>query len=160
MDGKVGMGNVAPMYVSEVKNENGAAAEAMTAIGNCVVCFENTAKAFEENRDKTPERSWMSKATMENPNLVWEFGEMELAGLKVVTVHILSYTERKTKMGTTRSGTHQFSLHWNDGARQIRVLVNSKGVFAKSLEELKTKMTEEELKAAAVEIFTVFAAKL
>lgn len=160
MDGQIAMGNVAPMYVSEAKNEQGAKIEVMTAVGNCVMCVENTAAKFAEDRDKTPERMWMSKAMLENPDLVWEFGEMELDGRKLVTVHILSYVENKTDMGTSRSGTHQFSVHWNDGGRQIRAMASGKSVFPKSLEELQTKITEEELKAGALEVFKAFAAKL
>jgi predicted small lipoprotein YifL len=160
MDGTTAMGNVAPLYVSEAKNENGAAVEVMTAVGNCVMCVENTAAKFAEDRDSTPERMWMSKAMLGNPDLVWEFGELEVDGRKLVTVHILSYVENKTDMGTSRSGTHQFSVHWNDGGRQIRAMASGKSVFPKSLEELKTKITEEELKAAALEVFKTFAAKL
>ncbi len=160
MDGQIAMGNVAPMFVSEEKNEKGAKVEVMTAYGNCVVCVENTAAKFAEDRDKTPERMWMSKAMLENPDLVWEFGELEVDGRKLVTVHILSYVENKTDMGTSRSGTHQFSIHWNDGGRQIRAMASGKSVFPKSLEELKTKITEEELKAGALEVFKVYAATL
>jgi len=160
MDGQIAMGNVAPMYVTEEKNAQGAGVEVMTAIGNCVMCVENTAAKFAEDRDKTPERMWMSKAMLGNPDLVWEFGEMELDGRKLVTVHILSYVENKTDMGTSRSGTHQYSIHWSDGARQVRTMANGKSVFPKSLEELKTKMPEEELKAAALKVFTALAANL
>jgi len=160
LDGQIAMGNVAPLFVSEEKNEQGAKVEVMTAVGNCVVCVENTAAKFAEDRDKTPERMWMSKAMLENPDLVWEFGEMEVDGRKLVTVHILSYVENKTDMGTSRSGTHQFSIHWNDGGRQIRAMASGKSVFPKSLEELKTKITEEELKAGALEVFKVYAAAL
>lgn len=159
-DGSMAMGNVAPLYVTEEKNEQGAAVEVMTAVGNCVMCVENTAAKFAEDRDTTPERMWMSKAMLENPDLVWEFGELDVDGRKVVTVHILSYVENKTDMGTSRSGSHQFSVHWNDGGRQVRAMASGKGVFPKSLEELTTKITEEELKAAAITVFKGLAANL
>ncbi|MFH1532384.1 MAG: hypothetical protein ABIK09_16795 [Pseudomonadota bacterium] len=160
MDGQIAMGNVAPMYVTEAKNEQGASVEVMTAIGNCIMCTENTAASFAESRDTTPERMWMSSAMLENPDLVWDFGEMDLDGRKLVTVHILSYVENTTDMGTSRSGSHQFSIHWNDGGRQIRAMANGKGVFPKSLDELKTKVTEEELKATALTVFKALAANL
>ena len=160
MDGKIAHMNVAPRYVTEEENEQGANVEVMTTIGNCSMCLENTAATYEKEKVKTPEGLWMSNAVLSNPDLVWEFGELDVDGRKVVTVHILSYIENKTEMGTSRSGSHQFSLHWSDGTRQVRAMASSKGVFPKSLEELKTKVTKEELKAGALTVFTALAAKL
>ena len=143
-DGMVASGSVSPVYLSEQANANGAKIEAWVNIGNCIAeCLEFSRENIEGKKKLLAEWLTMSKPHRNNPKLVYEIGEDKVGGTKVISTYVFSYVE-----GQDPPGKHSLSLYFNEGVRQLRVGVNGQGLSAKSEDELKTKLTKDELTAA------------
>jgi len=157
VDGQMAAGSVGPWYVTKQANPSGIKIQAMVNIGNCPFkCIGFSKEVFEEKKRQLPEWMMMSKAHRENPKMVYEIGQAEVAGTKVLTVYVFSYVESTTASGTSRSGSHHLALYYNDGIRQLRVEMSGKGVFPKTEEELKNKITRAELMASGSKVFEIF----
>jgi hypothetical protein len=157
VDGQMAAGSVGPWYVTNQANPSGIKIQAMVTVGNCPFkCIGFSKEVFEQKKKQLPEWMMMPKAHRENPKLVYEIGQAEVAGTKVLTVYVFSYVENTTASGTSRSGSHHLALYYNDGIRQLRVEMSGKGVFPKTEEELKTKITQAELMTSGSKVFEVF----
>ncbi len=160
LPGSKGTKSNAIMYLESLdKNTNGMFASVMVSITNCFAC----------NMQKMDKDVWIKrKANLlmmlprihnKNPDLVFEIDEMTVAGTRVITVYDLSYIKRER----STASAHSFKIFYNNGKIMLTIAVSGKSKpfsMAKSVEELKTRFTREEMKMAARKVFEAIKTKI
>ena len=150
------MGSLATIfYTATEANAHGRTANVQLTVGGCTGCLPMEAAAFEGRKENL--MMMLSKAHKENPDLVFEIAEADFDGRKVIFTHSLSYVERTTEHGTSRSTSNGVNVFHNNGVNQLLLQVSGRGKgMASSIDELRTQFTREEMLAAARKVFAAF----
>ncbi len=142
-------------YKSEKPNAQGKSIGLFIMAQPCVMCRKLDLAKWKANENL---KMMLPKAHKDNPELVWEVESLEAGGVTGIYTYRLSFT--KGADGKRKSSSHGVTLYYNNGTNMVTVMVTGKRVFAKSLDELKTLITKEELVAAAKAALGAFATKL
>jgi len=142
------------------KNDRGAAPNVMASGMSCLMgmCKDLTPDAWKANADNLKMK--LSEDLKNSPNLVFEIGEATVEGKKAISVYALGYVEKTDDTGTSRQSTHAFDLYWHDGHKLVSVMTSAGATGATSLDDLKSKMTREELEATGKKVLGAIFAKL
>ncbi len=90
----------------------------------------------------------LSKAEKDDPKLVNELKEMDLRGIKAMTLYTKSFV--KTKNG--KRSHHSLDVYYNNGVNEVKISVSAKTKpfkMVNSLKELEEAMTKTEMVKAA-----------
>ncbi|MCC6622253.1 MAG: hypothetical protein IT385_13405 [Deltaproteobacteria bacterium] len=142
------------------KNDRGAAPNVMASGLGCMMgmCPEMSVDKWKANTDNLKMK--LSEGLKNAPDLVFEVGETTVEGKKAITVYALGYVEKTDDTGTSRMSTHAFDLYWHDGAKLVTVMTSAGSTGATSLDDLKAKLTRDELEAAGKKVLAAIFAKL
>lgn len=124
-----------------------------------VVCTKLEASAWKANADQL--KTKLSKELAESEGLVFDIADATVDGKAAVAVYTAAYVEKATEDGgTSRSSANTYDLYWHNGKVVVVVSASPGYSGAKSLEEVKTTMTREELEKAATAAMSATIKKL
>ncbi|MCA9514682.1 MAG: hypothetical protein KC635_07060 [Myxococcales bacterium] len=116
-------------------------------------CFPATCKELKADVWKQNEANLkmkLSKELAESPGLTFDISETTVDGKPAIAVYTLGYMEKDTADGgKSRVSAHSYDLFWHNGKTMVTVSATPGYSGAQSLDEVKTKMTKEELEKNA-----------
>lgn len=120
------------------------------------ICGKLDPAAYQSAEAQRSLKSALPTAHIENPELHWEFGAIELApGKTGLFTYAVSYLESKDASGgTTRISANAYRAWFHDGRSLIAMDVFSRGgQSARSAADLQSNMSRSDAEAAAKTIF-------
>ena len=144
---------------SQEKNTSNMFASVMVSINNCFGCDMQKMDKDVWIKRKANLLLMLPRIHKENPDLVFEIDEMTIDSTRVITVYDLSYIKQER----STASSHSLQLFYNNGKIMLNITVSGRSrpfSMSKSLEELKTRFTKDEMKAAARKVFSALKAKI
>ena len=145
-------------YISDAKTAGDAQVAALVSVAVCdpFICATQDKDAYSSPEAQRNLKSTLSKSHIENPDLQWEFGEVELAAsVTGLYTYALSYLESKDSSGgTTRLSADAYRVWYHDGRVFISMDVFSRGgPSARSVADLESAMSKADAEKAAKDIY-------
>jgi hypothetical protein len=151
------------VYTSTGKTAGGANILVTTRISACdpFICATLDPKDYESAEAQRNLKSVLSTALIESPDLVWDFGPVELApGKTGLHTYAAGYLETKEASGTSRVSANAYRAWYHDGTLHIFIEVFQRGGDSPgSLDDVKALMSVAEAGQAARNIFAAFASE-
>jgi len=156
-----GIAMVTAYYKGTKGNDKDMTAFAQVRMFGCGHCPDLTAASFKEEQGLF-ERLMLSTVHKDNMAVIFDVGEDNIAGKKVVTIYQLSF--HVSEDGKSKSSSHAFSIYHHNGKNMLHVMITPRAVSgfksADSLDELKALFTRDEMKAAATTFMESLGAKV
>lgn len=123
------------------------------------ICATLDPKDYESAEAQRNLKSVLSTALIESPDLVWEFGSVELApGKTGLHTYALGYLETTGASGTSRVSANAYRAWYHNGNLHILIEVFSRGGESpRSLDDTTALMSKAEAEKAAKDVFAAFA---
>lgn len=149
------------LYTSIEKTVGGANILVTVRVAGCdpFICTSLDPKDYESAEAQRNLKSILSTALIESPDLVWDFGDVELApGKTGLHTYAAGYLESRDASGTSRVSANAYRAWYHDGSLHIFIEVFPRGGDSpQSLEDVKTLMSMAEAEQAAKDVFAAFA---
>jgi hypothetical protein len=142
-------------YTAKDKLESGQQLKVSATVQKCVMCQKMDLAAWKANENL---KSMLSKASKEDPELVWEVEEVDLGGKKGIYTYALAYNVSED--GKSRSGTNGYNIWYNDGINQIWLQTMCHGGFGPDITDeasYEAACPREAQLEAAKQVFAAFA---
>ncbi len=161
-DSRVVSGSGSVLYTSSEKTAGGANVLVNVRLGACdpFLCGTLNPRDYASAEARRNLQSALPSAHIENPELVWEFGPVELSsGRTGLFTYALSYVETKDASGgVSRASANSFRAWYHNGGLHIMLEVFSRGGdSARSAADLTRLMSRAEAEEAAKHVFAAFA---
>ena len=155
--GQVAHGKAQVVYQSREANASGVKASVWLAVGPCSLCFEMELAEWRARADNL--KRDLPRVHIDNPALVFDIDEREVAGKKLVTIYSLSFVEQERSDGRKNPlSSHRLVAFHHDGVNEITLRISGRATRSpSSLEELRTRFTKEEMLAALDAVLSKFA---
>ncbi len=145
-------------FSSDRKTAGGAEVRVLVSVAACdrFICTKLDPESYSSPEAQRNLKSTLSTAHIENPDLRWEFGEVELgASATGLYTYGLSYLENKDSSGgTSRLSANSYRTWYHDGRTFISMDVFARsGSSVRSLADLKGEMSKAEAEQAAKDVF-------
>ncbi|MGE0597891.1 MAG: hypothetical protein AB7J35_12110 [Dehalococcoidia bacterium] len=145
------------VYSSETKTAGGAQVQVLVSLASCdpFICGKLDPEAYSSPEAQRNLKSILPTAHIENPDLRWEFGIVDLSGETGLYTYALSYVETKDNSGgTTRISANTYRAWYHDGRIFISMDVYARGATSvRSLADLEAGMSKAEAEKAAKDVF-------
>lgn len=153
------------MFTSSATTAGGANVLVLVNVSACdpFVCGKLNPADYQSAESQRALKSTLPTAHIENPDLHWEFGAVQLApGKSGLFTYALSYVETKDAAGgTTRISADAYRAWFHDERTVIAMEVFSRGgQAARSAAELERNMSRNDAEAAAKAVFAAVSASL
>lgn len=156
---------VTATYTSTATTSGGAQVVVLLQLAPCdpFICGKLDPAEYQTAEAQRNLKSTLSTAHIENPDLKWDFGEVELgSGATGLYTYALSYIETKdTSGGTTRISANSYRAWYHNGATLVSMDVFSRGGDSvRSVADLEQRMSRTEAETAAKTFFAALAPQL
>ncbi len=148
------------LYTSTEKTAGGANILVTVRVAGCdpFICATLDRKDYEGAEAQRNLKSVLSTALIESSDLVWDFGDVELApGKTGLHTYAVGYLETRDASGTSRVSANAYRAWYHDGNLHIFIEVFQRGGDSpQSLEDVKALMSMAEAEKAAKDVFAAF----
>ncbi|MGE3075953.1 MAG: hypothetical protein AB7N24_08710 [Dehalococcoidia bacterium] len=145
------------VYSSDTKTSGGANVQVLVSLVACdpFICGKLDPDQYSSPEAQRNLKSILPTAHIENPDLQWEFGTVDLSGETGLYTYALSYVESKDNAGgTTRLSANAYRAWYHDGRIFVSMDVYARGITSvSSVEDLEAGMSKAEAEKAAKDVF-------
>lgn len=142
-------------YTSNEELPSGQKVGVSATVQKCELCQKMDVAAWKANDNL---KSMLSKASIEDPELVWEVDEVDLGGKKGIYTYALAWSESED--GKSRGGANGYNIWYNDGTNQIWMQTGCRGGFGPDVTDeasYEASCPREKQLEAARQVFAGFA---
>lgn len=146
------------VYRSDATTAGDANVQVLVTVAACdpFICSKLDPNLYSSPEAQRNLKSNLSTVHIENPNLKWDFGQVDLSpSAKGLYTYALSYVESKDSSGgTSRASANGYHAWYNDGRTYISLEVFARGGDSpRSVAEVEGGMSKAEAEKAASDVF-------